>query len=793
MKFTPADKNKFQRIQMSNSIFSIPAIPLRGLCIFPGMPIALPVARNRSVEAANKAMRDDGRIFLVMQKNIEAENPVEADIFTVGVIAKIHEISKDKAIPDASKVVVEGICRAKMHYFSTKGRYYSAEVEVLDEYFDSPFRDYPEEVQRQAYLIGLRRRFEDFCDFMTAPPPELTNTIFDSDELSIVCDTIASTLVPVTTTNERQALLESVNIYKRAMDLSVLLERTVRGLEFESELQDKVQERMDRNQREYYLHEEMKAISEELEELCDDDSTGLKKKIMETQLPDEVREKLLDELSKYKKQATGSPDAAVSRAYIEKCLELPWCKESKENSDINKAKKVLDRDHYGLEKVKERITEMLASRIISKDIKGQIICLAGPPGVGKTSIAKSIAAASGRKYVRIALGGMKDESEIRGHRRTYVGAMPGRLVNALIEAKTMNPLILLDEIDKLSSSFTGDPASALLEVLDGEQNMNFRDNFIELPIDLSQVLFVTTANDIGEIPAPLRDRMEIIQLPGYTYEEKFHIAKKHLIPKQLKEHGLTKKDLKISDAAIRGIVDGWTREAGVRILERQIAKLCRKQALRLAEGNTDTLNVKPDVLEDLLGVRKYRPEDISHDDEIGVVNGLAWTAVGGEVLRTEAAILAGKGQIELTGCLGDVMKESAKIAVSLVRSRADKYGIDPEFYTKKDIHLHFPEGAVPKDGPSAGVTITTALISALSGRQVRGDVAMTGEITLRGRVLSIGGLREKSMGAYKEGIRTIIIPEGNVPDIEEVDKAVRDKLKFVPAKTIDDVLSASLI
>lgn len=766
---------------------------MRGICIYPGLPIALPLGRTRSVEAARKAERTDGRIFLVMQKSADENNPAEEDLYSVGIIAHVLSIAPDKSAPESVHMVAEGVCRAKLHYFNTHGRYYSAEVEVLDETYNAPDTRFSPDIQKQAFLIGLRRRFDSFCDFMTPPPQELYTLVYEQDDLSVACDAVAGAIVPVTTPSQRQRLIELTDVFERAMEINVLLEKTNRGLEYESELQDKVQERMDKNQREYYLHEEMKAISDELEDLCDEDTTGLKKKILDAKLTDEARQKLLDELSKLRKLSAGSPDAAVSRTYIEKCLEIPWGVFSKENADIEKAKKILDRDHYGLQKVKERITEMLASRIISKDIKGQIICLAGPPGVGKTSIAKSVAQASGRKYARIALGGMKDESEIRGHRRTYVGAMPGRVINALIDAKTMNPLILFDEIDKLSSSFAGDPASALLEVLDGEQNAAFRDNFIELPVDLSQVLFVTTANDIAEIPAPLRDRMEIIELPGYTYEEKFHIAKKHLIPKQLKEHGLKKTDLKISDRAIREMTDGWTREAGVRILERQIAKLCRKQALRIAEGQTDCLNVKPDMLEELLGVRRYRPEDFTHEDEAGVVNGLAWTAVGGEVLRTEAAVLAGKGAIELTGCLGDVMKESAKIAVSLVRSRADKYGIDPEFYTKKDIHLHFPEGAVPKDGPSAGVTITTALVSALSGKKVRGNVAMTGEITLRGKVLPIGGLREKSMGAYKEGMTTVIIPDGNVPDLEEVDKVVRDKINFVPAKTIDDVLSAALI
>lgn len=776
-----------------SSIQILPAIPMRGICIYPGLPIALPLGRNRSVEAARKAERGDGKIFLVMQKNAAESNPTEDDIYKIGIVARVVDIGNDKSAPDGVRMVAEGMCRAKMHYFNTHGRYYSAEVEVLDETYNAPDTRYSPETQKQAFLIGLRRRFDAFCEFMTQPPQELYALIYEQDDLSVACDAVAGAIVPVTTPSQRQHLVELIDVFERAMELNVILEKTNRGLEYEGELQERVQERMDKNQREYYLHEEMKAISDELEELSDEDTTGLKKKILEADLTDEAREKLMAELNKLKKLSSGSPDAAVSRTYIEKCLEIPWNKFSKENSDIVKARKILDRDHYGLQKVKERITEMLASRIISKDIKGQIICLAGPPGVGKTSIAKSIAQASGRKYARIALGGMKDESEIRGHRRTYVGAMPGRVINALIDAKTMNPLILFDEIDKLSTGFSGDPASALLEVLDGEQNAAFRDNFIELPVDLSQVLFVTTANDIAEIPTPLRDRMEIIELPGYTYEEKFHIAKKHLIPKQLKEHGLKKTDLKISDAALRGVIDGWTREAGVRILERQIAKLCRKQALRLAEGKTDCLSIKPDMLEDLLGVRRYRPEDFTHEDEQGVVNGLAWTSVGGEVLRTEAAILAGKGAIELTGCLGDVMKESARIAVSLVRSRADAYGIDPEFYTKKDIHLHFPEGAVPKDGPSAGITITTALISALSGKKVRGDVAMTGEITLRGKVLPIGGLREKSMGAYKEGMSTVIIPEGNVPDLEEVDQVVKDKIKFIPAKTIDDVLSAALI
>ena len=534
-------------------------------------------------------------------------------------------------------------------------------------------------------------------------------------------------------------------------------------------------------------------INEELGETELDDAARLQEQIRASAMPEESKKKLLTEVERMRRIAGSNPDANVIRTYVEKCLEIPWGKYTKENKDLARAARVLERDHYGLKDVKERITEMLASLIVSPDLKGQIICLAGPPGVGKTSVAKSIAAATGRRYTRISLGGVRDEAEIRGHRRTYIGAIPGRIISALTDAKSLNPLILLDEVDKLGADFKGDPAAALLEVLDGEQNFAFRDHYIDLPVDLSKVLFITTANDKTALPPALRDRMEVIDIPGYTFEEKFQIAKKHLLPKQLKAHGLKKTQLRVSDAALRAVIDGYTREAGVRVLERKLAALCRKETVRLASGDDGRLDVTPENLETLLGVKKYRPEENKHEPAVGLVNGLAWTSVGGELLQVETAVLPGTGKLELTGSLGDVMKESARAAVSFIRSRAEIYGIDAEFYKTKDIHIHFPEGAVPKDGPSAGVTTTVAVVSALTGRKVRGDIAMTGEITLRGRILQIGGLREKSMAAYRDGISYVLIPWENTPDLAEVDAAVKEKITFIPIKTADEALELSLL
>ena len=565
-------------------------------------------------------------------------------------------------------------------------------------------------------------------------------------------------------------------------------------LAIEADIGDKVQEQIDKNQREYYLREQMKVISQELgggvsqEEELD----RFRETIFFMQASDEVKEKLFKECDRLEKYSPNSPEAAVSRNYIETCLSLPWNKFSQENTNIEKSRKTLERDHYGLEKIKRRILEYLAVRVLAPDIKGQIICLVGPPGVGKTSVARSIASATGRNYVRISLGGVKDEAEIRGHRKTYIGSMPGRIINAMQQAGTSNPLILLDEVDKLSSDYKGDPTSALLEVLDPEQNSSFRDHYIELPFDLSKVLFITTANVEANIPEPLRDRMEIIELGSYTAEEKFNIAKKHLIPKQIKRHGLTPKQLKITDKALRLIIDGYTKEAGVRNLEQQLAAVCRKSAMAVVEGSAEKISVKPENVEELLGTRKYKNDSIIRENEVGVVNGLAWTSVGGDMLEIETAVLKGTGKLELTGSLGDVMQESAKAAVSYIRSKSDELPINGDFYKDCDIHIHVPEGATPKDGPSAGVTIATSLVSALSGIKVRKDVAMTGEISLRGRVLPIGGLKEKSMAAYKTGIKTVVIPYDNLSDLDEVDPVVKENVTFMPVKTVDAVWDIAL-
>lgn len=766
-----------------------PMVPLRGVALFPGMTLHFDVGRRSSLAALKNANGQD--IFFISQKDVTVEKPEEDDLYPVGVVGTVRQIVK---LPDHSstvRVVVEGKYRAKIDEFVQKRLYYKVKVSKLSDDlsvpadFDGSFR-----FLEEASLYSVKRFFDEYAEHIHHFSPEMFQKIYENKNLGELTDYIAgSIMLPL---EDKQALLSTLNVFVRSELLCSVLAKETQILEIDAELQDRVQEQMDKNQREYYLREEMKAITEELGELEGDDSTGLYAKVRDSLMPDNLKEKLFSEIERLKRMSPSSADGNVLRSYIEKCLDIPWGITTKENTSLNKAFRVLERDHFGLKDVKERITEMLAALIVSPDIKGQIICLAGPPGVGKTSIARSIAQATGRKYVRISLGGVRDEAEIRGHRKTYIGSMPGRIINGLIEAGSMNCLMLLDEIDKLGNDFKGDPASALLEVLDGEQNFSFRDHYIELPVDLSKVLFITTANDKHSIPDALRDRMEIIDLPGYTYEEKFSIAKKHLIPKQMKEHSLTKDNIRITDAAVRAVIDGYTREAGVRILERKIASLCRKETVRLASGNMEKLEITDKNIEEFLGVRKYRPEENVLDDNIGVVNGLAWTAVGGELLKAEAVVLQGTGKIEYTGSLGDVMKESVRTAVSYVRSRAEKFSINPDFYKENDIHVHFPEGAVPKDGPSAGVTVTTALVSALTGRKVRGNVAMTGEVTLTGRVLPIGGLREKSMAAYREGISTVIIPYGNVPDIEEIDEAVKKKVRFIPAKNVDEVVDIAL-
>ena len=769
-----------------------PVVPMRGVTLFPDMTLHFDVARKFSVAALKHASRGGNEALFVTQKDISVENPTPDDFYAVGVVGEIKQIIRLPEQNGVMRVVVEGKFRANVAFFAQTEPYFTAAAEPMAENRDLPEGfDGTVAFLQEASAFSLRKFFDDYAMHVPQITPAVMGAVLEMKDPGKLADFIAGNIFM--DAEKKQLVLEEANVFSRAEALCGLLARETEIIVLDEELQNRVEEQMDKNQREYYLREELKIITDELEELDGDDATGLAGEIEKSAMPEEGKQKLRAELERMKRMQSASPEASVSRSYIEKCLELPWGQFTKENKDLVKAAKILDKDHYGLKEVKERVTEMLATFIVSPDIKGQIICLVGPPGVGKTSVAKSIARATNRKYTRIALGGIHDEAEIRGHRKTYIGSMPGRIVNALIDAKSMNPLILLDEIDKLSSDFRGDPASAMLEVLDGEQNFSFRDNYIELPLDLSRVLFITTANDKNSIPEALLDRMELIELPSYTYEEKFHIAKKHLIPKQFKAHGLKRTNLTITDAAVRQIIDGYTREAGVRILERRIAAVCRKEAVRLAEGETEKLTVTPKNLEELLGPRKYRPEDVQHTDEVGLVNGLAWTAVGGELLQAEVAVLEGTGKLELTGSLGDVMKESARTAISFVRSRANQFNIDKDFYKTKDIHIHFPEGAVPKDGPSAGVTVTTALVSALTDRKVRGKVAMTGEVTLRGRVLPIGGLREKAMAAYREGMSEVLIPEANVPDLQEVDPAVKEKLTFTPVKNVDEVLAKALL
>lgn len=761
----------------------LPVVALRGLVVFPEMFMHFDVGREKSINAVQMAMKGDRKIFLAAQKDISVEDVGIKDLYSIGVIANVRQILK---IPGSSnvRVSVEGLTRARIiEDQQSGGRFLKASVFPISERsISADEADYAEALVRHT-----RDEFADYSECVSHMAPDIVSGVMENNDPGRLADFIAGNIV--LDYEDRQTVLAQLNPIKRLEELCVLLAREGNLLSIESEINDMVQEQIDKNQREYYLREQLRIISSELgggmpqEEELD----MFREKIFYMKASEEIKEKLFKECDRFEKYAPSSPESAVSRNYLEACLELPWGKYSKENTDIKKSRKILESDHYGLEKVKERILEYLAVRTLAPDITGQIICLVGPPGVGKTSVARSIARATGRKYARISLGGVKDEAEIRGHRKTYIGSMPGRIINALQQAGTSNPLILLDEVDKLSSDYKGDPTSALLEVLDPEQNFSFRDHYIELPFDLSKVMFITTANVRSNIPEPLQDRMEIIELSSYTAEEKLQIAKKHLIPKQIKRHGLTSKQLKITDKAIAGIIDGYTREAGVRLLEQQIAAICRKSAMRIAENGEEKILVKPENLEEFLGTRKFKAENLLRESEAGVVNGLAWTAVGGEMLEVEAAVLDGTGKIELTGSLGDVMQESAKAAVSYIRSRADELGISRTFYKDKDIHIHVPEGATPKDGPSAGVTIATALVSVLMGKKVRSDAAMTGEITLRGRVLPIGGLKEKSMAAYKSGIKTVYIPYDNISDLDEVDAKVKANVSFVPVRNVETI------
>ena len=765
----------------------LPVVALRGLVVFPGAQMHFDVGRPKSIAAFKAAMAGERTIFLTCQKQIETDDPTTDDVYAVGVMASVRHILK---LPgeDGVRVAIEGLRRGRIVAETQNKPYLQAEIAPCTMTFSRK----DTRSRMEALMRQVKARFDLYAQAVPDLPVDMMLTVIAEHEASKLSDFISGNIM--LDFADKQTLLDELNPAKRLEKLCVLLERECRLMEIEDDINEKVQEQLDKNQREYYLREQMKIISTELGDgvAPEEEVQQFRDKILALQLPEEAEKKLLRECDRLERTSPQSPEGAVSRTYLETVLSLPWNELTKDKLDIRAARRVLDRDHYGMQKVKERILETLAVRKMSPDIQGQILCLVGPPGVGKTSIARSVAEAMGRKYVRISLGGIHDEAEIRGHRKTYIGSMPGRIIAAMQTAGTSNPLMLLDEVDKLGNDYKGDPSSALLEVLDSAQNFAFRDHYIEIPFDLSRVFFITTANDRSTIPQPLLDRMEVIELPSYTHEEKFNIAKKHLLPKQLKRHGIAPKTMRVRDDAIHALIDGYTKEAGVRSLEREIASLCRKACMQFADG-AEKVTVRTEDLETLLGPVKFKDDPLTLADNIGVVNGLAWTAVGGEMLQVEVAVLDGSGKLELTGSLGDVMKESAKAAVTYVRAHAAKYGIEPDFYKTKDIHIHVPEGAVPKDGPSAGVTITTALVSALSGRAVRGTVAMTGEVTLNGRVLPIGGLREKTMAAYRAGITTVLIPKDNESDLAEIDPKVRELLTFVPASALDTVLETALV
>ncbi len=771
------------------SFTNVPTVALRGLVMFPGQLLHFDVGRDKSTKSIMQAWEKDHALFLVAQKKVSTEDPKQKDLYKIGVYATIEQVLRVPGKNGLLHISVRGLYRAKLISLTDNGEYLESEI--------APFRepalkksDYP---YAKALVRETKDEFASYAEVAPRMPEDMIADIMEIKDPGRLADYIAGNIM--IEYEDRQRLLEINDPLDRLLEMNILLAGESSLLVLESEISEKVQEKMDKNQRDYYLQEQLKTISEELNGFSsEDDVFEYRTSIEKLNASDEVKSKLLKECARLEKMQSSSPDAAVSRNYIEVCLELPWGKYSEENKDISKSRKILDNDHYGLTDVKKRILEYLAVSSIAPDIKGQILCLVGPPGVGKTSVARSIARATGREYVRIALGGVKDEAEIRGHRKTYIGSMPGRITDAVRKAGVSNPVILLDEVDKLSADYKGDPTSALLEVLDPEQNFEFTDHYIDLPFDLSRVLFITTANVRSDIPAPLQDRMEIIELGSYTYEEKFNIAKKHLIPKQIKRHGLTSSAIRFNDKALKLIIEGYTKEAGVRVLEQKIASVCRKVAAQIVEnGDEGKITITPEKVEYYLGAKKFRAEDTAREDEIGVANGLAWTGVGGEMLEIEAAVLNGSGKLELTGSLGDVMQESAKTAVSFIRSRAEELGISKEFYKTSDIHIHVPEGATPKDGPSAGVTIATSLVSALTGKKIRGDVAMTGEITLRGRVLPIGGLKEKSMAAYRAGMNTVLIPFENVPDLDEVDSKVKEKITFKPVKSVDQVWNEAVL
>ncbi len=762
----------------------MPALALRGIAVFPDMLLHFDVSRVASVKALDKAMEEDSPIFLVSQRQVDREEPGERDLFPMGTVCTIRQLLR---LPgDNVRVMVEGVSRGRLVELKREKPYLSALVEEVDSIPVGRKTARTEALIRSTYQL-----FESYIAQSPRMTPDLLLSVMSSDDPGYIADYIAQNL-PMRV-EQKQDILEEKRPVRRLSKLREYLRRELEVLEVERDLDEMTRDRVASAQRDFVLREQLKAIQSELGEGREDDECAdYRRQVERSPMPQAAKERLFKEITRLEKQPYGSAEAAVSRGYLDTCLELPWGKRTKERLDVSAARKSLDADHYGLRKVKERILEFLAVKQLSPDLKGQILCLVGPPGVGKTSIAVSVAKATRRKLCRVSLGGVHDEAEIRGHRKTYVGSMPGRIISAINQAGSCNPLMVLDEIDKLGSDARSDPSSALLEVLDPEQNSAFRDHYLEIPFDLSEVMFITTANTTDTIPRPLLDRMEVIELPSYTDEEKVHIAKEHLLPKQLGRHGLKKSQLKLSDAALRALISGYTREAGVRSLERELAALCRKAAARIVTEDARSVCVTDRDLEGLLGPRKYHPERKDHAPRVGVVNGLAWTQTGGELLEVEAIALPGSGKLELTGNLGDVMKESCKAALSYIRAHAAELGLRADFYKAYDLHIHFPEGATPKDGPSAGVSITTAMASALTGRPVRGDLAMTGEVTLQGRVLAIGGLREKTMAALREGMSAVLLPADNLPDLEEIDPLVRKALRFVPAESLDQVLDAAL-
>ena len=770
------------------NILRLPLIPLRGLMVFPHMVLHFDVGRARSVAALEQAMMEDQQVFLVAQSDGDVEEPAMNDLCRVGTVASIKQVLN---LPgDTIRVLVEGEQRAFLRAITQEEPYWVANVEV-------PSQVLPDTPETEATVRATHDLFEEYARASMRVSGETLRSVSEVDRPDQLADIIAANVL--TRVEDRQAILEEIDVEKRLEKLCEILIRETELAGIEKQVQSRLKKQIDKNQKDYYLREQIKAIQEELGDKDETYVEDLRKKVADTPMNDEAREKANKELDRLSRMAPGTPEIGVSRTYVEWIIDLPWGKMTTDNLDLKRARRVLDEDHYAMEKVKERVIEYLAVRRMKEmhtedgALKGPILCFVGPPGVGKTSIVKGIAKAVGRKFVQMSLGGVRDEAEIRGHRRTYVGAIPGRIIEGMKRAGTMNPVFLFDEIDKMSHDFRGDPASAMLEVLDGEQNSAFRDHYMELPFDLSKVMFITTANTMDTIPGPLLDRMEVIEVPSYTEEEKLHIAKKHLLPKQTAEHGLPPKSVKVSDAAMKHLIEGYTREAGVRTLSRTIARVVRKAAVEMLDEEKDAVSVSPQTVEKYLGAPRYLREAPEKEPLVGIVNGLAYTTVGGETLAVECATMEGTGQVKLTGQLGDVMKESAMAALSWVRAHAKEFELHPEFHKNLDIHIHVPEGAVPKDGPSAGVTMATALVSALTGRKVRQDVAMTGEITLRGRVLPIGGVKEKLLAAYRAGIKTILLPKENRKDLEDVPEHVLREFSIVFTENIEDVLNVALI